>query len=72
MQQDQLGAYALLCAALSIAHTEMGNRLVNVATAEAHPPLATAFRKLGRTWHSLGDLDQAQVITIICLVPTQV
>ena len=42
----------------------MGNKLVNVATTEAHPPLANALRKLGRTWHnSLADLDQAQAIS---------
>ncbi len=46
----------------------MGNRLVNVATTEAHPPLATALRKLGRTWHNLGDLDQAQVDIPVILV----
>lgn len=39
----------------------MGNRLINVATTEAHPPLAVALKKFGRTWHSVGDLDQAQV-----------
>ncbi|KAJ8086895.1 Vacuolar protein sorting-associated protein 17 [Marasmius tenuissimus] len=48
---------------LSAAHSEMGNRLINVATTEAHPPLANALRKLGRTWHSLADLDQAQAIS---------
>lgn len=49
--------------ALSTAHAEMGNRLVNVASTEARPPLANALRKLGRTWHSLSDLDQAQSIS---------
>jgi hypothetical protein len=39
----------------------MGNKLVNVAATEAHPPLASAMKKFGRTWHSLADLDQAQV-----------
>ncbi|KAG7096701.1 hypothetical protein E1B28_004115 [Marasmius oreades] len=48
---------------LAAAHSEMGNKLINVATSEAHPPLANAFRKLGRTWHSLADLDQAQAIS---------
>ncbi|KIJ69961.1 hypothetical protein HYDPIDRAFT_104633 [Hydnomerulius pinastri MD-312] len=48
---------------LSTAHAEMGNKLVNVASTEAHPPLANAMRKLGRTWHSLADLDQAQSIS---------
>ncbi|KAL0580090.1 Vacuolar protein sorting-associated protein 17 [Marasmius crinis-equi] len=48
---------------LSAAHSEMGNKLINVATTEAHPPLANALRKLGRTWHSLADLDQAQAIS---------
>lgn len=41
----------------------MGNKLFNVATTEAHPPLGNAFRKIGRTWHSLADLDQAQAIS---------
>jgi len=49
--------------ALSVAHAEMGNKLVNVATTETHPPIATAMRKLGRTWHTLADLDQAQAIS---------
>ncbi|CAE7233439.1 unnamed protein product [Rhizoctonia solani] len=49
--------------ALSAAHAEMGNKLINVATTEAHPPLATAIRKLGRAWHALGDVDQAQSLS---------
>ncbi|KAJ7639072.1 Vps5 C terminal like-domain-containing protein [Roridomyces roridus] len=49
--------------AMAVAHAEMGNKLVNVATTEAHPPLGNAFRKIGRTWHSLADLDQAQAIS---------
>jgi hypothetical protein len=52
-----------LFAALAVAHAEMGNKLINVATTEAHPPLGNAFRKIGRTWHSLADLDQAQAIS---------
>lgn len=43
--------------------SEMGNKLVNVATTEAHPPLGNAMRKLGRAYHSLSDLDQAQAIS---------
>jgi hypothetical protein len=53
----------ILSSALAIAHAEMGNKLINVATTETHPPLANAFRKIGRTWHSLADLDQAQGIS---------
>ncbi|KAF8974173.1 Vps5 C terminal like-domain-containing protein [Flammula alnicola] len=49
--------------ALATAHSEMGNKLINVATTEAHPPLGNAFRKLGRTWHSVADLDNAQAIS---------
>lgn len=49
--------------ALANAHAEMGNKLINVATTEAHPPLGNALRKLGRTWHSLADLDQAQALS---------
>lgn len=41
----------------------MGNKLVNVATTEAHPPLGNAMRKLGRAFHSLSDLDQAQAMS---------
>lgn len=41
----------------------MGNKLVNVASTEAHPPVANALRKLGRTWHSISDLDQAASIS---------
>lgn len=41
----------------------MGNKLINVATTELHPPIALALRKLGRTWHSISDLDQAQAIS---------
>ncbi|PFH51397.1 hypothetical protein AMATHDRAFT_142590 [Amanita thiersii Skay4041] len=48
---------------LASTHAEMGNRLINVATGEAHPPLANAVRKVGRTWHSLADLDHAQAIS---------
>ncbi|KAG6910946.1 hypothetical protein DXG01_006000 [Tephrocybe rancida] len=48
---------------LAAAHIEMGNKLVNVATTEAHPPLGNAFRKIGRAWHSLADLGHAQAIS---------
>ncbi|KAK0468419.1 Vps5 C terminal like-domain-containing protein [Desarmillaria tabescens] len=48
---------------LVTAHSEMGHKLINVATTEAHPPLGNALRKLGRTWHSLADLDQAQALS---------
>jgi hypothetical protein len=49
--------------ALSTAHAEMGNKLVSFASTEAHPPLANALQKLGRAWHTLADLDQAQSIS---------
>lgn len=52
-----------LLTALANAHAEMGNKLVNIATTEAHPPLGNALRKLGRTWHSVADLDNAQAIS---------
>ncbi|KAG6842035.1 hypothetical protein C0991_003561 [Blastosporella zonata] len=48
---------------LAAAHIEMGNKLINVATTEAHPPLGNAFRKIGRAWHSLADLGHAQAIS---------
>ncbi|KAH8113330.1 Vps5 C terminal like-domain-containing protein [Phellopilus nigrolimitatus] len=53
---------------LSVAQAEMGNKLVNVATTEVHPPLASALRKLGRTWHSISDLDQAAAISECVIV----
>ncbi|OSD04644.1 hypothetical protein PYCCODRAFT_1363818 [Trametes coccinea BRFM310] len=43
--------------------TEMGNKFVNVSSTEAHPPLGNALQKLGRAYHSLADLDQAQGIS---------
>ena len=46
----------------------MGNKLVNVASTEAHPPLGNAMQKLGRAWHSLADLDQAQGISECVIV----
>ncbi|GLB34033.1 putative vps5 C terminal like protein [Lyophyllum shimeji] len=49
--------------ALASAQIEMGNKLINVATTEAHPPLGNALRKLGRAWHSLADLAHAQAIS---------
>jgi len=58
----------LLILDLALAHTEMGNKLINVATTEAHPPLANALRKIGRTWHSLADLHQSQAISECVIV----
>ena len=58
----------LRCVALSVVRAEMGNKLVNVATTEAHPPLGNAFQKIGRAWHSLADLDQAQGISECVIV----
>jgi hypothetical protein len=48
---------------MSIAHAEMGNKLVDFAATEVHSPLASATRKMGRAWHSYSDLDQAQAIS---------
>ena len=48
---------------MTIAHAEMGNKLVDFAATEVHPPLASATRKMGRAWHSYSDLDQAQAIS---------
>ncbi|KAF8639901.1 hypothetical protein AX17_001152 [Amanita inopinata Kibby_2008] len=48
---------------LASAHAEMGNKLINIASGEAHPPLGNAFRKIGRAWHSVADLDHAQAIS---------
>jgi len=46
----------------------MGNKLINIATNEAHPPLGNALRKFGRVWHSLGDLDHAKSISECVIV----
>ncbi|KAG5648863.1 hypothetical protein DXG03_000212 [Asterophora parasitica] len=54
---------ALARKSLAASHSEMGNKLINVATTEAHPPLGNAFRKIGRAWHSLADLGHAQAIS---------
>ncbi|OBZ76052.1 Vacuolar protein sorting-associated protein 17, partial [Grifola frondosa] len=48
---------------IAMVKAEMGNKLMSVATSEAHPPLGNALQKIGRTWHSLSDLDQAQGIS---------
>ncbi|KLO10135.1 hypothetical protein SCHPADRAFT_916441 [Schizopora paradoxa] len=48
---------------LSATEAELGNKLISVASTEAHPPLANALRKLGRSWHSVSDLDQAAAIS---------
>lgn len=53
----------MVAPALAQSHAEMGNKLINVATTEAHPPLGNALRKIGRAWHSVADLDQAQAIS---------
>jgi len=49
--------------AMSFAHADMGNKLVDVAAAEVHPPLAAAVRKMGRSWHTYADLDTSQEIS---------
>ncbi|CCM00668.1 uncharacterized protein FIBRA_02707 [Fibroporia radiculosa] len=54
--------------ALGLDRAEMGNKLVNVSSTEAHPPLGNAFQKIGRAWHSLADLDQAQSISECVIV----
>jgi hypothetical protein len=54
--------------ALALANVEMGNKLINVATTEAHAPLGNALRKIGRSWHSLADLNQAQAISECVIV----
>ncbi|PIL37328.1 hypothetical protein GSI_01021 [Ganoderma sinense ZZ0214-1] len=47
---------------------EMGNKLLNVSTTEAHPPLGNATAKIARVYHSLADLDQAQGISECVIV----
>ena len=46
-----------------MAQSELGNKLISVATAEDHPPLANALQKLGRTLHSVSDLDNAAAVS---------
>ena len=41
----------------------MGNKLVDVAATEVHNPLASAVRKMGRSWHIYADIDAAQEIS---------
>ncbi|KAG6817846.1 hypothetical protein H0H87_001678 [Tephrocybe sp. NHM501043] len=60
---DTAKAVDRLALALAAAYVEMGDKLINVATTEAHPPLGNAFRKIGRAWHSLTDLGHAQAIS---------
>ena len=40
----------------------MGNKLISVATTDSHPPLGNALRKIGRVWHTMADIDQAESI----------
>ena len=57
-----LGSWS--CAlAIAMVKAEMGNKFVNVSSTEAHPPLGNAMAKVGRVYHSLADLDQAQGIS---------
>ncbi|KAG8822990.1 Vacuolar protein sorting-associated protein 17, partial [Serendipita sp. 401] len=49
--------------AMSFAHADMGNKLVDISASEIHPPLASATRKMGRSWHTLADIDAAQEIS---------
>ncbi|KAG8804901.1 Vacuolar protein sorting-associated protein 17, partial [Serendipita sp. 399] len=49
--------------AMSFAHADMGNKLVDISASEIHPPLASATRKMGRSWHTLADIDSAQEIS---------
>lgn len=48
--------------AYSISHAEMGNKLISVATTDSHPPLGNALRKIGRVWHNMADIDQAESV----------
>lgn len=49
--------------AYGTSHTEMGNKLVSVATTDSHPPLGNALRRIGRVWHTMADIDQAESIS---------
>lgn len=49
--------------AISFSHADMGNKLVDVAATEVHAPLASAVRKMGRSWHIYADIDAAQEIS---------
>jgi hypothetical protein len=48
--------------AYGTSHADMGNKLISVATTDSHPPLGNAFRKIGRVWHTVADIDQAESI----------
>src|ERR1700753_4315284 len=48
--------------AYGTSHAEMGNKLISVATTDSHPPLGNALRKIGRVWHTMADIDQAESI----------
>ncbi|EJU06605.1 hypothetical protein DACRYDRAFT_74130 [Dacryopinax primogenitus] len=46
--------------ALAAAYSELGTKLISVATAEQHQGLATAERKFGRVWHAAGDIINSE------------
>ena len=48
--------------AYGTSHAEMGNKLISVATTDSHLPLGNALRKIGRVWHTMADIDQAESI----------
>lgn len=47
--------------ALAPALAEVGSKMVSLATVESNPDLATALRRLGKTWEAAGSIAQAQV-----------
>jgi hypothetical protein len=55
-------ALTVVSTAYSTSHAEMGNKLISVATTDSHPPLGNALRKIGRVWHTMADIDQAESI----------
>jgi hypothetical protein len=47
--------------ALAPALAEVGSKMVSLASAESNPDLATALKRLGKTWEAAGSIAQAQV-----------
>ena len=47
--------------ALAPALAEVGSKMVSLASVESNADLATALRRLGKTWEAAGSIAQAQV-----------
>lgn len=47
--------------ALAPALAEVGSKMVSLASVESNADLATALKRLGKTWEAAGSIAQAQV-----------